>query len=144
MEQEGIEQAAHRLIAAASAPGLRAAFRGLRRWDHPEAWAALYRYAGDLEEDTLRGMGLLLGAFRHRPGFHPALGLRDHQRRFFRLVRSPDPLALAEGLVRSRGILGEEIDLVATFRSLAYWNDRERLSWIKVFAQTKEETDETA
>jgi hypothetical protein len=117
-------------------PGLKRAFRALRRADPPEAWVHLYRLGEGLPEDVLRGAGLLAATFR-QARFHPAsLFPKDQagERRFYRLLRARTPLEVALALTRQASYLGGALDLGEAVRGLAFWGDGVRLEWAKVYA----------
>lgn len=118
-------------------PGLKRAFRDLRRADPPEAWVHLYRLGEDLPEDVLRGAGLLAAAFR-QARFHPAsLFPKDQagERRFYRLLRARTPLEVALALTRQASYLGGALDLGEAVRGLALWGDGVRLEWARAYAK---------
>lgn len=118
-------------------PGLKRAFRGLRRSDLPEAWVHLYRLGEGFPEEVLRGAGILAASFRHAP-FHPAsLFPKDPsgERRFYRLLRSRTPLELALALARHARYLGGALDLGEAVRALTLWGDRVRFEWARVYAR---------
>jgi hypothetical protein len=120
-----------------SRPGLKRAFRSLRRADPPEAWVHLYRLGEGLPEEVLRGAGILAATFRHAP-FHPAaLFPKDPagERRFHRLLRARTPLEVAMALARQASYLGGALDLGEAVRVLALWGDRVRLEWARVYAR---------
>jgi hypothetical protein len=134
-QARGLGLALARLLEAR--PGLRRAFRGLRRSDLPEAWVHLYRLGEGLPEEVLRGAGILAASFRHAP-FHPAsLFPRDPsgERRFYRLLRSRTPMEVALALARQGGYLGGALDLGEAVRALALWGDRVRFEWARVYAR---------
>ena len=117
-------------------PGLKRAFRALRRADPPEAWVHLYRLGEGLPEDVLRGAGLLAATFR-QARFHPAsLFPKDQagERRFYRLLRARTPVEVALALTRQASYLGGALDLGEAVRGLALWGDGVRLEWAKVYA----------
>jgi hypothetical protein len=118
-------------------PGLKRAFRALRRADPPEAWVHLYRLGEGLPEDVLRGAGLLAATFHHAR-FHPAsLFPKDPagERRFYRLLRARTPMEVALTLTRQASYIGGALDLAEAVRGLALWGDGVRLEWAKVYAR---------
>jgi hypothetical protein len=118
-------------------PGLKRAFRALRRADPPEAWTHLYRLGEGLPEDVLRGAGLLAATFR-QARFHPAsLFPKDPagERRFYRLLRARTPVEVALALTRQASYLGGALDLGEAVRGLALWGDGVRLEWARVYAR---------
>jgi hypothetical protein len=120
-----------------SRPGLKRAFRSLRRGDPPEAWVHLYRLGEGLPEEVLRGAGVLAAAFRHAPLHPAALFPKDPagERRFHRLLRGRTPLEVAMALARQAPYLGGALDLGETVRALALWGDRVRLEWARAYAR---------
>jgi len=131
----GLGLALARLLEAR--PGLKRAFRGLRRADLPEAWVHLYRLGEGLPEEVLRGAGVLAASFRHAP-FHPAsLFPKDPagERRFYRLLRSRTPMEVALTLARQASYLGGALDLGEAVKALAFWGDRVRFEWARVYAR---------
>ncbi len=134
-QAQGLGLALARLLEAR--PGLKRAFRGLRRADPPEAWVHLYRLGEGLPEEVLRGAAILAASFRHSP-FHPAsLFPKDPsgERRFYRLLRSRTPMEAALALARQAGYLGGALDLGEAVRALALWGDRVRFEWARVYAR---------
>ncbi len=133
-QAQGLGLALARLLEAR--PGLKRAFRALRRSDPPEAWVHLYRLGEGLPEEVLRGAGLLAATFR-QARFHPAsLFPKDPagERRFYRLLRARTPLEVALALTRQASYLGGALDLGEAVRGLALWGDGVRLEWAKVYA----------
>jgi len=131
----GLGLALARLLEAR--PGLKRAFRGLRRADLPEAWVHLYRLGEGFPEEVLRGAGILAASFRHSPSHPASLFPRDSsgERRFYRLLRSRTPVEVALALARQASYLGGALDLGEAVRALAFWGDRVRFEWARVYAR---------
>lgn len=118
-------------------PGLKRAFRALRRADPPEAWTHLYRLGEGLPEDVLRGAGLLAATFRQARSHPASLFPKDPagERRFYRLLRARTPMEVALALARQASYLGGALDLGEAVRGLALWGDGVRLEWAKIYAR---------
>lgn len=112
-------------------PGARRRLRALRTGDPPEAWLLLHEaFGGKGSADHLRAVGLLVGAFRHRPGLHPARALRERPERLRRILAAQTGPEMAEALVRQGGLV-EELDLVEACLAVFYWSPRRAIEWAR-------------